>query len=320
MTGTCTACTGSQRLTADADRLVLSWTFEHAAGAVLNWLKRAGLDHERLAPDVISVSLSDQSPAAALGSMKEELDSAAVANLQGMLVKGDAALSAAMFARMRPMQVLVGLSRAEWLLDCLEQDQLTVHFQPIVQASDTSEVFAHECLLRAHGADGELIGAGDIFAAATAADLMFQVDRTARLAAIREISKRNYRRPVFINFNPTAVYDPNFCLRTTIAAAQQSGLEMDQFVFEIVESSAIEDTERLKDILTYYRRAGCRVALDDLGAGYSSLNLLANLRPDFVKFDRELIDGIAEDDFKQVMLRKLLELARELEILTIAEG
>lgn len=69
-----------------------------------------------------------------------------------------------------------------------------------------------------------------------------------------------------------------------------------------------------------YRAAGFKVALDDLGAGFSSLNLLQALRPDFVKLDIALVTGIDRDPFKAVLAGKLIEAARAFDMLVVAEG
>jgi len=73
-------------------------------------------------------------------------------------------------------------------------------------------------------------------------------------------------------------------------------------------------------LLLEYRKAGFQVALDDVGAGYSSLKLLTKLRPDYIKIDMELIRNISEDRYKAQVVAKLLEMAHSLGIQTIAEG
>lgn len=119
---------------------------------------------------------------------------------------------------------------------------------------------------------------------------------------------------------PTTIYRPEFCLRTTFAAVNEYQLRTDQIVFEVVESESIHDVKHLNHILNYYRENGFRVALDDLGAGYSSLNLLHALRPDFVKLDMDLVRNIDQDPYKALVCRALLDLANDLGIPSIAEG
>lgn len=125
---------------------------------------------------------------------------------------------------------------------------------------------------------------------------------------------------VFINFNPASIYDPTFCLRSTVLAIKNSSLEPDQVVFEVVESTDVPDPAHLLNILAYYREAGLRVALDDLGAGFGSLNMMARLRPDFIKLDMALVRDVDSDPFRATMVRKLLEAAHELGVRTVAEG
>jgi EAL domain-containing protein (putative c-di-GMP-specific phosphodiesterase class I) len=159
-----------------------------------------------------------------------------------------------------------------------------------------------------------------MFDVARSAGLLFNLDRAARLKAIEEASRFGVETNVFINFNPTSIYDPVYCLRSTVDAVERSGITADRIVFEVTESEEIRDTGQLLDILAFYRRAGFRVALDDLGAGYSSLNLLTELRPDFVKLDMTLVQGVDKDPYKATIAAKLLELAASLGVSTIAEG
>lgn len=212
-----------------------------------------------------------------------------------------------------------GIASAQWLVQLIQGGHLTCWFQPIV-ASATHEIYAHECLLRAHDND-EVIGAQTILSAAKSADMLFLVDRQARITSIYQSS--NYKgqlKRLFINFNPTSIYDPQFCLRTTDDAVKDAGLTAEQIVFEITESEFVEDKTHLLHITDFYRERGYQIALDDLGSGYSSLNMLHELRPDFVKLDMDLIRNIHQSDIKQIMIEKIVEIAIQLDIKTVAEG
>jgi len=94
---------------------------------------------------------------------------------------------------------------------------------------------------------------------------------------------------LFVNFLPTTIYRPEVCVATTERAAEQAGLRLDQLVFEVTESEQVNDLDHLEKVFSYYRERGCKVALDDLGAGYSSLNMLVRLKPDIVKLDKEMV-------------------------------
>lgn len=224
------------------------------------------------------------------------------------------------FPKVSPLDQFMAMGEAGWLVDLLAEQRLTSHFQPIVHASDTRRVFAYEALMRGHERDGQLIPPGRILGLARRADLLFQVDLAARTAAIRESVRHELRAPIFINFTPTSIYDPAFCLRTTVQAIKDAGLSPQDVVFEVIESEQVADVRHLLDIVDYYRQQGFRVALDDLGSGYSSLNLIHQLKPDIIKLDMELVRDVHKEPYKAAITEKLVQLAQTLGVRTIAEG
>jgi EAL domain-containing protein (putative c-di-GMP-specific phosphodiesterase class I) len=140
------------------------------------------------------------------------------------------------------------------------------------------------------------------------------------MTAIDSVSRRHLSTHIFINFNPRYVDDALKGLDSTIQAAAESNIAPDQFVFEVVESDEIVDVGKVTRIVENCRRVGCRVALDDVGAGYNSLNLLAEVKPDFIKLDMDLVRDVESDLYKSRVASKLLELARELDVRTVLEG
>jgi EAL domain-containing protein (putative c-di-GMP-specific phosphodiesterase class I) len=95
---------------------------------------------------------------------------------------------------------------------------------------------------------------------------------------------------------------------------------MDRVCFEVVETERFPDLRFLKGILDEYRNHGAMIALDDLGAGHSSVAYLAALRPDIVKLDRELVSGIDEDPARGRLVRALVQYAHDLGVRVVAEG
>ncbi len=242
---------------------------------------------------------------------------------KAVVVRDESSITLADITAVLPLSTLLARIRGEWFTDMIRDDRFTSHFQPIVSAVEPTRVFAHECLLRGVGSDGSLIAPTPMYEAARVANLLFPLDRAARLCAIRSAIKHDLdhaESSLFINFNPTAVYDPAFCLRSTVSAIHRSAFEPDRIIFEIVESDQVHDVAHLLRIARYYREAGFRIALDDLGAGYGSINLLNELRPEFVKFDMKLIRDVDTDSYKADILRNLLNMTRTLGITTVAEG
>ncbi len=293
----------------------------HTQATLARFLDDRGLGFEEVGPGVLATSLGPEG-VRALEGLDEALSPTELRETRAMIRPEGGGLAVADLADVVSLKTLLALFRSDWLLEALREDRLTTHFQPIVFADDPGRVLAHECLLRGVSADGSLIPPGDLYAAARDADLLFQLDRAARLTAIREAKGLGLGEDsaLFINFNPTSVYDPAYCLRSTFAAASAVGLCPQQIVFEIVESDHIADIPHLVRIAETYRRSGFRVALDDLGSGYGSLNLLHQIRPDFIKLDMAMVRGVGNDSFKGILVAKLLEMAREMGVQTIAEG
>ncbi|MEN9211014.1 MAG: EAL domain-containing protein, partial [Thermostichus sp. DG02_2_bins_29] len=222
--------------------------------------------------------------------------------------------------RVEPLTQLLHRAHAELLVQVLAENRLVSYFQPIVSARDPAQVVAHEALMRGVDEQGNLISPGLLFEMAREAHLLYQLDLAARRTAIQTAAQQRLAGDLFINFNPTAIYDPAFCLRSTVWAIGRSGIRPEQVVFEVNESDRAHDVGHLRKILHFYREAGFRVALDDLGAGYASLNLIHQLQPDLIKLDMQLIRGVDRDPYKAVIAQKILELAQSLGITTVAEG
>ncbi len=248
------------------------------------------------------------------GLLPEERDSTKVLMMEAGVEPG-----LGDFRRVLSLDRMIGMQQARWLTDLLAEGRLVTHFQPIIDARAPDQIVANECLLRGLTTEGELISPGKLFGAAKQAGLLFQLDLAARRKAVQSIAEHDLQTLSFINFTPTSIYDPATCLRSTVAAVQQLGLSPDRIVFEIIETEHAEEN-LLRSILAVYRSAGFKVAIDDFGAGYSSMNLIVALRPDFLKLDMELIRGIDKDPYKSELASSLLETARNLSIKTIAEG
>jgi EAL domain-containing protein (putative c-di-GMP-specific phosphodiesterase class I) len=123
-----------------------------------------------------------------------------------------------------------------------------------------------------------------------------------------------------INFMPNAVYEPVACIGATLEAAHRVGFAHRQIMFEFTENERMTDVAHLQRIIAEYRKQGFSTALDDFGAGYAGLNLLANFQPDYIKIDMDLIRGIATSPARQTIIACVMAMARELGVAVIAEG
>lgn len=201
----------------------------------------------------------------------------------------------------------------------IQKGALTTHFQPIITLS-TNKIYGYESLARGVEDDGALIYPDKLFKWAREGDMIFYLDRACREMSLKTAAVKNITSKVFINFIPTAIYDPAFCLASTVKWAKQLDFDPKNIIFEVVESDHVTDVEHLTKILEYYKSQGFKVALDDVGSGYSSLNLLAKLKPDIVKIDREIMDRIDTNPINQSIFKAIVSIAKENDILVLAEG
>jgi EAL domain-containing protein (putative c-di-GMP-specific phosphodiesterase class I) len=190
-------------------------------------------------------------------------------------------------------------------------------YQPIVSLADRS-VVAHEALLRGV-VDGRGVGGGDLFFVAESAGWLHRLDRIGRESAVAGAAPWLGDADLFVNFHPTSILRPQVCLASTERAVHDSGIAPEQLVFEVVESHVIADRGHLFSILEHYRSLGWRVALDDVGAGWSSLSLLAAVRPDVVKLDKALVQELPDEGARTVV-RAVVDLAHRLGAVVVAEG
>jgi EAL domain-containing protein (putative c-di-GMP-specific phosphodiesterase class I) len=161
---------------------------------------------------------------------------------------------------------------------------------------------------------------GYILEVARACGMLTQVDNAARESAISALVRGELTEKLFVNISPGAVHDPAGAVDTTVRLVEAAGIAHQRIVFEVTEADQSFDVDMLRRILAAYQQAGFGVALDDVGAGYSSLNLLHQLRPDYIKIDMDLMRDVDHDPYKALIAQKIIEIARSLGVQTIAEG
>jgi EAL domain-containing protein (putative c-di-GMP-specific phosphodiesterase class I) len=189
-------------------------------------------------------------------------------------------------------------------------------FQPIVDVSN-HRVWGYEALVR--GVNGE--SAYSILNQVSD-DLRYRFDQAARVMAIetagRLFTQQDLR--LSINFMPNAVYEPSACIQKSLAAAKRAGFPHQNLMFEFTENERMEDPAHVQRIVEAYRKLGFWTALDDFGAGYAGLGLLAKLQPDLIKIDMELLRDIHLSHAKQAIVAGIVGIGRALDICVLAEG
>ncbi len=282
--------------------------------------ENAGLQCENTFEDVVGLPVSWRQLHRLARDWSDALSLVELARTKCYLADSHDAPSYADLMNSQPLGKLIDWVHGQWLNDVIDSDRLVTHFQPIVHTADPGVVYGHECLLRGHGDGGELISPFRLYAAARGAGSVDHLDCAARGKAIESASSHALSTSIFINFNPRSIDKSFRSIKETLRAAMASPIATDNYVFEVVESDEVSDTNSLLEIVHYLREAGCRIALDDVGAGYNSLNLVSQLKPDIIKIDMGLIHGVDGDVYKARVTAKLLELAHDLGVKTVVEG
>lgn len=194
----------------------------------------------------------------------------------------------------------------------------TMAFQPILDL-ETGRPFAYEALVR--GLNGE--GAGAILTLVNDGN-RYRFDQACRVKAIELATQLGLPRltgcRLSINFLPNAIYRPETCIRSTLEACTRFGFPMERLMFEVTEGERVPDFSHLINIFSYYRQRGFHTAIDDFGAGYSGLNLLAEFQPHVIKIDMELVRGIDGSPARQVIVAAIATMSKQLGITLLAEG
>lgn len=189
-------------------------------------------------------------------------------------------------------------------------------FQPIVDLT-TGRPYAFEALVR--GTNGE--SAGEILSRVTD-DNRYAFDQACRVSAIREAVAAGLLdtdAKLSINFMPNAVYSPLACIKLTMETALETGLPTNRLIFEFTEDERL-DTTHVQGIVRAYQALGFKTAIDDFGSGHAGLGLLANLQTDAIKLDMDLIRNLDTSLVRRQIVKSLVGLAEEMDLMLVAEG
>lgn len=200
----------------------------------------------------------------------------------------------------------------------LAHGDLNSLFQPIISLSER-RILGYEALTRGPS-NSPLHSPVTLFAVARHAGRLSELEMACRKRACTRFHELKLDGKLFLNVSPESLLDPAHQPGRTLQLLQAFGIPPSQVVIELTEHAPTEDFGLLDTALHHYRAMGFSIALDDLGAGYSSLRLWSELRPDYVKIDRHFIDGIHQDAVKREFVGSILKMAKASRAQVIAEG
>jgi EAL domain-containing protein (putative c-di-GMP-specific phosphodiesterase class I)/GGDEF domain-containing protein len=208
--------------------------------------------------------------------------------------------------------------QGEELRAILASGRLRTHYQPIVDM-EQGTIMGYEALSR--GPENSVFEGPDaLFAGSTARRLLLELDLLCRCQAIRNAHGFDMRKKLFLNAIPETLGSPGFEGGGFRQALEESALEPRNLVLEITERTSIRDFDAFGRELGPLRRRGFLVAIDDVGTGYSSLQTITEVQPDFIKIDLSLIKNIHRSLIKQDLVHSLLQVGARIGARVIAEG
>jgi len=203
------------------------------------------------------------------------------------------------------------------LQDVLASRQIRAVYQPVIDIFNR-RVVGWEALSRPAG--GPFDNIEQVFKAAYESQSLWPLERLCRERAMEGLPGLNDSELLFLNVEPDSIYDPQFRSERTLKLLRQASLTPERVVLEMTEHSAVKDFTAFRQTLTYFRSLGFRLAIDDMGSGYSGLVSVAEIQPEFVKIDMSLIRELHSRPLKRELVDTINRFSRKAGIHVIAEG
>ena len=216
----------------------------------------------------------------------------------------------------RDAQRRVNIRVTDEIVTALNDGRIVVAFEPVVDVRTRKPAF-YECLVRMEQQDGRALLAPDIVPVAERLGLIRLVDHRVLELAIAELAA-SPNVELSLNISPDTTMDPDWW--TSIQSLMQSYPGVgERLIVEITETVAIQDIEDVRGFVTRLKNFGSRIAIDDFGAGNTSFRNLRKLGVDIVKIDGAFVQNIARSCDDRAFVQTLIDLARRLQIKTVAE-
>jgi diguanylate cyclase (GGDEF)-like protein len=204
------------------------------------------------------------------------------------------------------------------LHEIIQQRKLTALFQPLLDLS-SGEFIGYEGLIRGP-ADNPLHSPANLFSAAQRQGSSLELEMLCRQIVLESFARLNLPGSLFLNISPETLTHPSFKNGQTLEFMAQLGISPERVIIEITENQPTYDFVAMRSALLHYRSMGFKIAIDDLGEGFSSLRLWSELRPEFIKIDMHFVQGVDTNPIKQQFLRSIQQIALSCGTHVIAEG
>jgi diguanylate cyclase (GGDEF)-like protein len=206
--------------------------------------------------------------------------------------------------------------QSDEVVRALDDHRIAIAFEPVVSTVGRTPAF-HECLMRIRRADGSVITAGEVIPLAERLGLVRLIDHRVLDLVVAEMVASPDARASF-NVSAATTIDPDWWAALAAALRAHPGLA-GRLVVEITESAAIQDLDDARGFVSRVKDIGCRIAIDDFGAGYTSFRNLRKLGVDIIKIDGAFVQHMTRSEDDRAFVRTLIDLAKRLRLETVAE-
>lgn len=209
----------------------------------------------------------------------------------------------------------------EALENILNNKEIKTVFQPIISLKD-GNILGHEALSRITS-DSIIKNPEMLFTIAEKHKYLWDLELLCRTTAFEAAFKfmiPPYSKKLFINVNPNTMQDETFHEGFTKNFLSKYRITPNNIIFEITERNAIDDMNSFRSVINHYKNQSYKIAIDDVGSGYSGLNLISDVNPNYIKLDMKLIRDIDKDSLKYALVKGMVELSKVSNIFLIAEG
>lgn len=204
------------------------------------------------------------------------------------------------------------------IFQIIQDEDITTLYQPIVSLI-TGEVMGYEALSR--GPEwSRLFSPIHLIEEAEKNGLAYELEFLMRKMAFKNMNGILPTQKLFVNVNPGFIKKENICFGRTQEMLNGTKITSKNVVFELTERTMINDYCTFNNILEHYRKQDYKIAIDDVGAGYSGLRTIQEIEPNYIKIDMELIRDIDKDTFKEALIQAFLNFSHSTNIQLIAEG
>ncbi len=217
----------------------------------------------------------------------------------------------------RDAQRRLNIRVTDEIVSALNQRRIVMAFEPVVAALVRDRAVFYEALVRMKQDDGRVLLAPDVVPVAEKLGLIRLVDHRVLELVIAELAAAPGVQ-LSMNISPATTMDPDWSASIDSLLRANPGVA-ERLIVEITETVAIQDLDDVRGFVTRLKDFGCRIAIDDFGAGYTSFRNLRKLGVDIIKIDGAFVRNIARSSDDRAFVQTLIDLARRLGISTVAE-